>query len=49
MEGNTCYGKSSERMVGYPSRIVTKTFGKFQIRDDLQKMWRVGWFNLGWA
>ena len=38
----TCYGKSSERMVGYPSRIVTKTFGKFKIWDGLQKCGLLG-------
>ena len=27
----TCYGKSSLRMVGYPSRIIAQTSGKYKI------------------
>ena len=32
-EHDHSYGKSSYRMVGYPSRIIAQTSGKFKIRD----------------
>ena len=32
-----CYGKSSRRMVGYPTWIVIQAFGIYEIWDDLLK------------
>ena len=37
-----CYGKSSRRMVGYPTWIVTQTYGKYEIWDDLLKSGLLG-------
>ena len=37
-----CYGKSSRRMVGYPTWIVTQAFGKYEIWDDLLKSGLLG-------